>query len=91
MILAWQHRAETYLKRNIGYVPGTILHHWHGKGRDRKYNERWKALVDHKFDPIMDLKRDWQGLYQLNPLKWGLRDAIRQYARDRNEDSIDTK
>lgn len=91
MILAWQKNAETFIKRDIGYVPGTILHHWHGKGKDRKYNERWRALVEHKFDPIADLKRDWQGLYQLNPLKWGLRDAIRQYGRDRNEDSIDTK
>jgi len=90
-IMAWQERAETFIKRDIGFVPGTILHHWHGKAKDRKYNERWKTLVRHKFDPLTDIKRDWQGLYQLNPLKWGLRDELRAYARDRNEDSIDTQ
>jgi hypothetical protein len=91
IILEWERRAEKYIKRDLGYVPGTLLHHWHGKGKDRKYNERWKALVEHNFDPLVDLKRDYQGLWQLNTEKWGLRDALRQYARDRNEDSIDTK
>jgi hypothetical protein len=90
MIMAWQDRAELYIKRDLGYVPGTILHHWHGASKNRKYNERWKVLVEHKFDPITDLKRDWQGLYQLNPLKWGLRDAIRKYNRDRDEDNTST-
>jgi len=89
MIMNWAQHAEHFLKRDLGYVPGTILHHWHGRQTDRKYNERWRTLVNHKFDPLMDLRRDSQGLYQLNPLKWELRDALRNYASARNEDSID--
>lgn len=89
MIMAWEAHAERYIRRDLGFVNGTILHHWHGAQKARKYNERWKTLVKHKFDPIMDLRRDSQGLYQLNPHKWGLRDAIREYASQRNEDSID--
>lgn len=90
MILAWQHHAETYVKRDIGYVPGTILHHWHGKHKDRKYNERWLTLVNNQFDPMVDIKRDAQGLWQLCTTKWKFRDELRAYARARNEDSIDT-
>jgi flagellar basal body-associated protein FliL len=38
---------------------------------------------------MIDLKRDCQGLFQLEDNKIELRDAIRRYFRQRNEDSID--
>lgn len=89
MLHDWQERAEKYLKRDIGYVPGTIVHHWHGKKKDRKYIERWDILTKNDFDPVIDIKKDWQGLYQLDTNKVKLRDGIRAYFRQRNEDSID--
>lgn len=89
LLQTWQDNAETFIKRDIGYVPGHITHHWHGKKRDRRYRDRWKVLASNKFDPIRDIKRDWQGLLQLTSLKPQLRDDIRQYFRSRNEDSID--
>lgn len=85
----WEERAETYIKRNIGYVPGLLMHHWHGKKRDRRYKERWEILVSNNYDPDLDLKRDWQGLYILTDRNIKLRDDIRAYFRSRNEDSID--
>jgi hypothetical protein len=85
----WQERAESHVRRNIGYVPGLLLHHWHGKKKQRKYQERWGILQKHQFDPETDLKRDLQGMYQLTNKKIGLRDAIRAYFRQRHEDSID--
>lgn len=85
----WQARAEKYVKRNIGYVPGLILHHWHGKKRDRGYKDRWKILTDNNYNPDTDLKKDTQGLWQLTDRSISLRDDIRQYFRSRNEDSID--
>lgn len=91
MIHAWEDRAAG-LKRNVGYVPGTILHHWHGKKKDRQYTSRWDILTNNKFDPETDLKRDVQGLYQLvveTPRQIKLRDDIRAYMRARNEDSSD--
>lgn len=87
--LQWQNRCEKYIRRDIGFVAGTIFHHWHGKKKDRKYTERWKIVADNKFDPNSDLLRDWQGLYQLDPERIILRDQIRKYFRNRNEDSID--
>lgn len=88
-IKVWEARAEKYIKRDIGFVPGTILHNWHGKKKDRKYVERWDILTKHNFDPDLHLKRDWQGLFQLEDDQLGLRDDIRAYFRQRSEDSID--
>lgn len=92
-LLYWQQRAERCVRRDVGYLPGTIFHHWHGKKRDRKYHDRWRILLDHQFDPAQDLKRDSQGVYTLHDhgdvRSIRLRDDIRRYFRVRNEDSID--
>ncbi len=91
-VLDWQVRAQT-IRGNIGYVPGTVLHHWHGKKANRKYWDRCKILTDTQFDPAVDLKRDCQGIYQLvnhnEPRSTLLRDAIRSYFRSRNEDGTE--
>lgn len=88
----WQDRAERHIRRNVGYMPGTVLHMWHGRKKDRKYDTRWRLLVDTKFDPLIDLKRDCQGLFQLEdtmkPRSIALRDGLRKYARLRNEDNM---
>ena len=60
----WQARALK-LRGDLGYVAGTVLHHWHGRKAAGKYWDRCKILTDTQFDPSVDLKRDWQGLYQL--------------------------
>lgn len=89
----WQDRAERLISRDIGFVPGTLLNFWHGRKALRKYQSRWKVLEQYKFDPFLDLKRDYQGLYQLDvdgtPRMNGFRDALRAYFRGRLEDSID--
>jgi hypothetical protein len=85
----WQTNSLEYIKKNVGYLDGLLLHYWHGKKADRKYNDRGQILVDAEFNPETDLKKDVQGLYQLNPKNIKLRDGIRKYSRQRNEDSID--
>jgi hypothetical protein len=92
-LLEWQDRAERHIRRNVGQVDGTVFHHWHGAKVNRKYTERWKILADYQFDPNKHIKRDWQGLWQLeddhSPRHVGFRDALRNYFRQRNEDSLD--
>lgn len=88
LVLDWQERAELFLRRNVGYVPGLLLHHWHGRKVDRRYVDRWQILIDDQFDPLKDLKKDWQGVLQLSHHNRKLRDDIRAYFRSRNEDSI---
>lgn len=90
MVMNFEKHAERNIKRNIGSVNGNIVHYWHGKYSKRKYIERWDILTKGQFDPLLDIIRDWQGLYYLdNPDKVELRDGIRAYFRQRNEDSID--
>lgn len=86
----WQRRCEKVVKRDIGYVSGTISHFYHGSKANRGYKDRWKILVGHQFDPYRDIIRDTQGLYRLDDDKIGLRDDIRRYFRSRHEDCIYT-
>ena len=85
----WQERAEKYIRRNVGYLPGLVNHFFHGAKRNRSYDQRWRFLAQSGYDPDLDLKRDWQGLHQLTDRSLILRDGIRQYARMRNEDSTE--
>jgi hypothetical protein len=84
----WERRAEKHIRRNIGYVEGLLLHYWHGSKQNRGYKDRWKILVDNCFDPDIDLKKDSYGLWQLTDRSLRLRDQIRKYFRQRNEDAI---
>ncbi len=88
-LLLWQARAEKFIQRNVGYVHGLLLHYWHGSKADRRYMDRWKILFETNYNPDIDLRRDWQGLWQLTDRSMELRDRIRQYFNARNEDSID--
>ena len=73
----------------LGYVNGNIVHYWHGKKADRRYFERWSILIENKYNPHSDIKKDWQGLYTLNTNKPKLKKDIQTYFILRNEDSID--
>lgn len=84
-IAAWQRNAAK-LKRNVGYVDGFAVHHFHGSKVRRAYSHRDLILVRHQFAPTTDLKQDWQGIYQLTPDKPQLRDEIRRYFLSRSED-----
>jgi hypothetical protein len=87
--LEWQSRAERYLNRNIGFVDGLLLHYFHGAKRNRGYVNRSSILWNNQFDPARDIKRDWQGMWQLTDQKSGLRDQLRAYFRSRDEDSTE--
>lgn len=92
-VMNWQEMALHALQKNVGYVGGTITHNWHGKKKDRKYVERWEILQKNQYDPYRDVMEDSQGLLRLNRHHGKryirLRDDIRRYFRQRNEDSID--
>lgn len=91
-VMNWQELADIQCRRNVGYVNGTITHAWHGSKKNRKYVERWKILEECQFDPYRDIVKDGQGLYRINPTTGArsikLRDKIRKYMRQRQEDCI---
>jgi hypothetical protein len=84
-ISAWQRNAAK-LKKNIGYVDGFAVHHFHGSKVRRSYSHRDLILVQNQFAPSTDLRMDWQGIYQLTSEKPNLRDDIRRYFLSRTED-----
>jgi len=71
----------------LGYVPGVIRHHYHGKKANRKYNERWLILLDHLYDPTEHICKNSDGL--LIPTKKcppEILEKIMKYFYERNED-----
>jgi hypothetical protein len=82
----WQRRAERYIKHNIGFVDGLLLHYFHGSKQRRGYSDRSEIVRQNRFDPVEDIKRDSQGVWQLSDQKIELRDQLRAYFRSRDED-----
>lgn len=92
LLRTWQQRAINHIKYNVGFVRGTLLHYWHGSMKNRFYWDRWKILTENAYDPNTDLRRDSQGVIELeihDVRQAKLRDDIRSYFRSRGEDSID--
>lgn len=93
-MLEWQHRAATTtwkerpIMGNLGCMKGVVFHYWHGPKVNRLYGSREQILVDNKFDPDLDLKRDSQGLYQLTNRNPQLRRDLQWYSNQRNEDAL---
>ena len=87
-ILRWEDRAERHIGHNVGFVPGTIEHAWHGDMANRRYVSRWDILTKHQFDPVADLKTNLWGVPELAGNKPGLRRDIEDYFRARWEDGL---
>lgn len=85
-IQQWSARADKAINRNVGVVPGLLLHNWHGPKSKRRYNNRNQILAEHQFNQDVDLFRDWQGLWQLNDSNYKLRNEVRAYFHERDED-----
>ncbi len=87
-ILEWQEKALKVVNRNIGFLKGLLIHSWHGNFKDRGYDTRWKILVKNQFNPQTDIYYDYFGTLHIKDHKWRLRDDLRVYFSQRNEDSI---
>jgi hypothetical protein len=86
MVMRWQDRAKA-LHQDVGVVPGTMMHSWHGRKTDRAYVDRWGILIRNQYDPDNDVFPDHQGVLQLEPSLVQLRNDIRRYFRARREDA----
>ena len=82
----WGARARRAVNYNVGFVPGTISHWYHGRKPDRNYLGRWDMFVKHQFDPFADLIRNSHGVIEFAPEKPELRHDFDRYLQARNED-----
>jgi hypothetical protein len=83
----WQDRALHHVNGNLGFTWGTVEHKWHGRKAERKYVDRWGMILEHQFDPDLDLKRNSHGVFELAGNKPGLTRDLDRYFRERNEDA----
>lgn len=72
----------------LGYVPGSIVHYWHGRLQDRKYRERWQILVENNYSPMNDIYYAKSGAIQLTTTGKRFAKDITQYFVDRKEDNM---
>jgi hypothetical protein len=71
----------------LSYVPGNILHHWHGSLENRKYRERWDILTKHKFDPMRDVEYR-NGVLHLTDEGSRMQKDLDRYFIERREDQL---
>lgn len=83
-------RVQPLLQKNVSHIPGLLVHHWHGRKKERNYMGRWKILIDTKFDPDLDLRYRRDGLLIFSGRNPELPLMLRAHGRAKNEDSIDT-
>jgi len=87
----WTGRTFDRVQGAFGYVPGAITHMYHGSRKNRLYNERWRYLTEHDFDPATDVEIDENGLLawtdsaHLN--KPTMIELVRGYFAERREDA----
>lgn len=86
----WANKASFACAKLVGFVPGTITHHFHGPKAMRNYWNRWDILTSNDFEPSRDLSYDSQGVMQLcGANKYKIEQGIMLYNRQRMEDSIE--
>lgn len=82
-------QCDRVIQQDIGCVPGALAHFWHGAKRNRGYISRKDILIQSNFNPDRDIAYDHHGLPYISSDNRLLRDGLRRYFRERNEDSID--
>ena len=87
LLLQFQERCvNNNLK--LSYINGSIIHHWHGRLEDRKYQGRWNILVNEKYDPINDIYMTHENYIQLTNNGKRLSHSLQKYFNERNEDNL---
>ena len=71
---------------SVSWVPGTIIHHWHGSFVNRRYRERWEILTRNNFDPVKDLRMTVDGHMALTRSGLRLVSQLDEYFLGRQED-----
>jgi hypothetical protein len=79
--------GTTWINRRLGYLPGvTVSHMWHGDLKDRQLDKRRMVLKKHDYDPLVDISKDANGMWQWATNKPKLHQAVCNYFQGRKED-----
>jgi hypothetical protein len=83
-IEAWGTPLHGDARGALSFVPGRLLHLWHGDIDRRRYHARLRILAEHDYDPARDVALDDGGCWTWNSDKPALHDAIAAYFDARN-------
>lgn len=84
--LAWSRAVYRDTRARIGYVPGAVLHLWHGETANRRYVDRNRELAAFGFDPARHLRAGTDGCWDWTPEGSALNAWARNYFARRKED-----
>ena len=88
--VAWSKGIYQRVRANVGFVPGSVLHLWHGEVRDRRYVDRNRELAAFGFDPARDIRVGASGCWEWASTKPELHRWARDYFGQRREDGETT-
>jgi hypothetical protein len=88
--VAWSRETYRHVRAQVGFVPGSVLHLWHGEVRDRRYVERNRELAAFDFDPVRDIRVGPSGCWEWSSAKPKLHNWARAYFGQRLEDGAGT-
>ena len=82
----WAARARREMRgRECSYIPGEVLHLWHGNRANRQFDTRHQILQRHDYDPAKHVRIDSNGLLELHDAP-DLQIELQRYFDRRNED-----
>lgn len=61
--LRWADKTRELVQGRLGYIPGTLLHLWHGDLADRRYTDMNNQFMTFDFDPDKHLALDENKLF----------------------------
>lgn len=83
----WAERFYPAVNGRVTYVPGTVLHMWHGSSRNRRYHYRSEKLSRFGIDPAVDLCINTDGCWEWKTKRPSLQKFVEEYFALRQDDS----
>jgi hypothetical protein len=87
-IAAWGRNLDAHVGGSVFYVPGRVLHLWHGNVAHRNYLERLQILKQNAYDPARDVILDHGGCWRWNSAKPELHHDVQSYFAMRNAEVV---
>lgn len=83
----WAAATHAHCGGRLGFVPGRLLHLWHGSVLKRRYAQRNQEIGQFGFDPDRDIRLDAHGVWEWDAASTQLREWSEEGFRSRDEDA----
>ncbi len=83
----WARATHEKCGGRLGFIPGRLLHLWHGSMLNRRYADQNRELGELGFDPDRDIRSDTNGVWEWDAASTRLREWSEERFRSRDEDA----